>query len=93
MRIEHLNDLGEVKQRAGEPIDLVHDNDVDPRPTNFGQKPLQGWSLQRSAGIAAVVIVGGQHDPAFMLLTGDEGLAGLVLRIEGVEVLLEALLC
>ena len=92
MGIEHLNDLGKVEQGAGEPIDLVDDNDVDLRPADVGQKALQSRSLQRSPGIAAIVIVGRQHDPAFVLLTCDKGLAGFALRIERVEVLLEALL-
>ena len=92
MGIEHLNDLGKVEQGAGEPIDFVHDNDVHLRPADVVQEALQSWPLQRSPGIAAIVIVGRHGHPAFVLLTGDEGLAGFTLRIERVEVLLQALL-
>ena len=30
MGVEHLDQLGEVGERAGQPIDLVDDDDVDP---------------------------------------------------------------
>ena len=45
MGIEHLNDLGKVEQGAGEPIDFVHDDDVDLRTADVSQKPLQSRSL------------------------------------------------
>jgi len=92
MSIEHLNDLSKVKQRAGEQIDLVHDNDINLRAPDVSQKPLQSWSLQRCSGVAAIVILSLEGHPALMLLTCNEGLAGFPLRIERVEVLLEALL-
>ncbi len=46
--IEHFDDLGKVKQRASEPIDLINNDDVHLRFADIVQETLQGWSLQRS---------------------------------------------
>ena len=53
---------------------------------------LQRGPLQRAAGDAAVIVAIGHQQPAFGLLAGDVGLAGLALRIERVEVHVEAFL-
>ena len=92
MGIEHLDDLGKIEQGAGEPIDLVDHNDIQLRSTDVVQEALQSRALQRSPGIAAIIIVGRQSHPTFVLLACDKGLAGFALRIERVEVLLEPLL-
>src|SRR6267142_127906 len=44
------------------------------------------------AAVAAIVIASGQTTPALVPLAGDISLAGLPLRIEGVEVLIESFL-
>ena len=48
--------------------------------------------LQRAAGEAAVVVGVADQRPAFGPLAGDVGLAGLALRLQRVELLVEALL-
>ena len=90
--VEHLDQLGEVHERAGEPVDLVDDDDVDPARLDVGEQPLQGRALQRAAGEAAVVVAVGNQHPAFLPLAGDVGLAGLALGIEAVELLLQPFL-
>ena len=80
--VEHLDQLGEVHQRAAEPVDLVDHHDVDAPRLDVGQQPLQRRALQRAAGDAAVVVAVGHQHPAFGLLAGDVGLAGLALGIE-----------
>jgi hypothetical protein len=67
--VEHLNDFGKIEQGAGEPINLVDHNDVHLRSADVSQKALEGGPFKRSAGIAAIVIVGRQGHPAFVLLT------------------------
>jgi len=32
MRVKHLDDLGEVRERTGQAVDLVDDDRVDPTP-------------------------------------------------------------
>src|SRR6266478_4362080 len=44
------------------------------------------------SGEPAVIIIFGQACPAFVALAGDEGLAGLALRLQRIEFLLEPLL-
>ncbi len=83
--IEHLDQPGEVHERAGEPVDLVDDDDVDAAQFDVGHETLQGRALQRAAGEAAVVVTVGNQQPALGLLAGDVGLAGLALGVEGVE--------
>ena len=86
-RVEHLDQLGEVDQRAAEAVDLVDDHDVDLAAFDVGQQPLQRGTLQGAAGEAAVVVAVADRHPALRLLAGDIGLAGLALGVEAVELL------
>ena len=88
--IKNLHKPGKIRQRPGQPVDLVDDDDVDPPNLDIGEQALQRRALQGGAGDAAIVVKGGQHDPALVLLARDIGLAGLPLRLQRVEVLLEA---
>lgn len=90
--VEDFDDLGEVGQRAGEPVDLVDDDGADETGGDVGEQTLEGRSLQGAAGEAAVVVHHRRGDPALGSLAGDIGLAGLPLGVEGVEVLLQSLL-
>ena len=87
--VEDLDERREVGERAAEPVDLVDDDHVDEPLLDVGEKALQPGPLQRSAGDAAVVIGGAHQHPAFGLLAGDVGLAGLALGVEAVELLLQ----
>jgi hypothetical protein len=91
MRVHHLDQLREVHQRAAEAIDLVDDDHVDHPCLDVGQQPLQRRPLQRAAGEAAVVVAVTDQHPAFGALAGDVRLAGVALRVEGVELLVQAL--
>ena len=86
-----LDQLGEVGERTGQPIDLIDDDHVDPSGLNIGQQFLQRRPVHRPAGIAAVVVVIPDQSPALMRLALDVGLGGLPLGVEGVEVLFEPL--
>src|SRR5579875_464698 len=90
--IKELDDLGEVGEGASEAVDLVDGHDIDFAGANVGEQTPQGRPLHAAAGESAIVIPFAQRGPAFMALARDEGLAGLALSVEGVEVLLEALL-
>jgi hypothetical protein len=89
--IEHIfiDDAGKVEQRAGEAIHLVDHNAVGASGANVGEELLERGAVHVGAGIAAVIVVSGRQRPAFGTLAGDEGLGGITLRIEGVEVLFE----
>ena len=73
--LEDLDDPGEVDQRAGQPVDLVDDHDVDRAAFDVAQQPLQGRALHGAAGEAAVVVAVGHEQPALVLLALDVGLA------------------
>ena len=90
MSIEDLDHLGEIGERAGQPVDLVDDDDVDPPGLDVGKQALQRRALQGGARDAAIVVTGGQRDPPLVLLAGDIGCAGLPLGLQRVEGLLEA---
>ena len=90
--LEHVDQLGEVRQRAAEAVDLVDHDDVDQPGLDVAQQPLQRRPLQRAARDPAVVVVVGQRDPALALLAGDVGEPGLALGVQAVELLLQALL-
>jgi hypothetical protein len=60
--IEHLDQLGEVGERAAEAVDLVDHHHVDQPILDVLQQPLQAGPLQRAARDAAVVIrIANQH--------------------------------
>ncbi len=71
MGVEQLGQLGEVGERAGEPVDLVDDHDVDKPVAHIVEQPVQSGPLHRPAGQAAIVIGRRHEDPAlsFWLLT------------------------
>ena len=55
--VEHLDQLGEVVQRAAEAVDLVDHDHVNQPVLNALQQPHQAKPFQRTAGDAAVVIL------------------------------------
>ena len=61
--IEDLDELGKIRERPGQPVDLVHDDYIDPARLDIDQQPLQGRALHGAAGIPAVVIQG-RVDPS-----------------------------
>ena len=86
-----VDDAGEVGERAGQPIDLVDDHDIDRAGLHIGEQPPQAGAVHRAAGEAAIVVAAGQGGPALVLLAQDVGGAGLALRVERVERLLQPL--
>src|SRR6266581_3209842 len=54
-RVEDLDDLGKIGQRAGQPVDLVDDNNIDPPGRDVGKQPLQSGPIHRGAGEPAVI--------------------------------------
>ncbi len=92
MGVEQLDQLGKIRQRAGQPVDLVDDDDIDLAVPDVRQKPLQGRALGRAPGIAAIVVAGANQGPAVMGLAADIGLRRLLLGVEGVELLVEPVL-
>ena len=89
MGIKKLDQLGEVGERSGQPVDLVDDDDIDLACPDVGQELLQGRAFGRSAGETAIVIAGLDEGPAGMRLTADIGLRGIILGLQRVELLLQ----
>src|SRR5580698_4730986 len=92
MSVEEFDQLGEVGERAGQPVDLVDNDDVDPVSANVIKELLDRWPLHRAARVATVVVAGPDQLPAFMSLALDVGFRGLPLIVERVELLLQAML-
>jgi hypothetical protein len=90
--IEDLDDLGEVGQRAGEPVDLVDHDNIGLALTDVGEQLLQCRPLHIAAGAPAIVIALRQAGPALMALAFDESFAGLALGVQRVELLLQSFL-
>src|ERR1019366_7488293 len=91
MSVEDLDHPGEVRKRPRQPIDFIDDHDVDQSLFDVGQQLFERRTLHRRAGKAAVIICGLAQPPAFPLLTADVCLTGLALRVQRIELLLEAL--
>jgi hypothetical protein len=58
--IEDFDDLGEVGERAGEPVHLVDHDHVDPPCPHIAQEPFDRRALHGAPGIAAMVIKTGE---------------------------------
>ncbi len=89
MRVECLHQLGEIRERARQPINLIDDDNVDPALANSVKQPLQRRPLHGAAGIATVVESLAHQTPALVHLTFNKGLGGLSLGVEGIELLFE----
>ncbi len=89
MGIQHIDDLGEVGERAGQAVDLVDDDDLDLAGLDIGEEPLQRRALHRSAREASVVIHVWECNPSGLPLACDIGLTGFALGIKRIELLLE----
>jgi hypothetical protein len=85
MGVEQFDQLGKVGERAGQPVDLVDNDHVDPVSASIVEELLERWPVHRAAGIAAVVV-------ALVGLALDVGFRGLSLIVERVELLLQAML-
>ena len=92
VRVEHLDQLGEIHQRATEPVEFVADDHVHQPGLDVGQQPLQRRPLEGAARYAAIVVALAHQHPAFGTLAGDERFTRLALRIERVEVHVEPFL-
>ena len=92
LRVKRLDQLGEVGERSGETVDLVDDDHVDPAEFDFAEQPFQGRALKVAPGIGGVVVMLGQELPSLRSLTLYICLAGLPLRVEGIELLIEPVL-
>ena len=92
MGIECLDQLGEVGERAGQPIDLVDDDHVDLFRLHVNEQLLQSRPIHRPAGKAAVIVTIPNESPTLMCLALDVGLACFPLGVEGIEILFKSLL-
>src|SRR5271166_1638493 len=71
MGVERLDQLGEVGERSGQPIDLIDDDDVDPSGLHIDEQFLQSRPIHRAAGKAAIVITVPDQPPALVSLAPD----------------------
>jgi hypothetical protein len=49
-------ELGEISERAGQPVDLVNQHNVDSARPDIGQELLQRRAVERGTGECAVVV-------------------------------------
>ena len=56
MRVENIDDLGEVGQRTRQAIDLVDDDDIDPSGFDVAHELRQARALHAAAREAAIVV-------------------------------------
>src|SRR5215211_5200659 len=92
VHLEQLDQLGEIGERARQPVDLVHHHEVDPAGPNIAQQGLERRPFQRGPGEAAVIIVIWDEPPALLRLAVDVSLTGPALGIERVERKVEVML-
>ncbi len=64
--VEDVDDLGEIRERPRQPIDLVDNDGLNLAGLDVLQKPLERRPLHRPAGKAPIVIHVGKCDPSGM---------------------------
>ncbi len=70
MGVKHIDDLGEVGQRTGQPVDLVDDDDLYLLRRNIGEQPLQaGRSIVPPDRPPSSYMSGSAIQPAWRWLT------------------------
>ena len=92
MDIEQLDELGEISERAGQPVDLVNQHNVNLARPDIGQELLQRRAVERGTGECTIVVAAGDQPPPFVRLALYICLTGLALGIERVEGQLEIVL-
>src|SRR5262249_350916 len=80
------------RQGACKTVNLIYNCYIYMSLTDISQQALQTRTFHRRARQPTVVVAGFDDAPALAVLTADVGLAGLALRLERVEVLLEPFL-
>src|SRR5207244_4310950 len=90
--VEDLDQPGKIGERTGEPVDLVHDDNVDPASPDVGEQALQRRPLHVATREPAIIVAGPGQYPALVTLAADVGLAGFALRLERIELLFEPFL-
>ena len=71
MVVEELDQLGEIRQRACQAVDLVDHDDIDLAGLHVIEKALQGRAVGVAAREAAVIVLGSQKSPARMGLAAN----------------------
>ena len=92
MLVEQFDQLGEVGQRSGQPVDLVDHDDVDPAGLDIAQQALEGRPVQGTHPRSRRRHSVRDELPAFMGLALDIGLAGLPLGVERIELKIQIML-
>src|SRR5258706_2171299 len=92
MPVEQFDKLGEVREGAGQPVDLVDDHNIYLACLQVEKQRLQGGTIEGGTRQATVVIMIGNQAPALMSLALDIGLARFPLGIERIELQVEIML-
>jgi hypothetical protein len=85
MRVKEFDQLGEIGERSGQPVDLVDNDDFGLARPDVREKLLQGRAIKGGAGKRAIIIALVDRAPSFVRLAFDIGLASLALGVEGIE--------
>jgi hypothetical protein len=64
MLVEEFHQLGEVRQRSGQPVDLVDDNDVDLSTADIIEQFLKGWAIEGHTGQTPIIIPRSSRQPS-----------------------------
>jgi hypothetical protein len=80
--VEQFDQLGEIGKRTSQAVDLVHHHDIDLAGAHLGEQRLQGRTVERRSGEAAIIVAVAQQSPALAGLAEDIGLARLPAGIE-----------
>src|SRR5947209_5591129 len=92
MGIEQLNQLGEIRQRPRQAVDLVDNDDGDLSGADIVQQLLKVRPVGGPAGVPAIVIAGTDQGPAGMGLALYVCRSSIILGVQRVELLVEPMI-
>jgi len=92
MLIEELDHFRKIRQRAGQPVNLVHYHHFDEPLADIAEQVLERRALHARARDPTVIVMSLDQPPPLTRLALDKCLACLALGVEGIEVLLQPFL-
>lgn len=90
LALEHLDHSGEIGKAAGQAVNFVNHDHIDFACLDVGDQAFQSWTLHVAARKCRIVIIVSDRNPALGALTGNIGMTGIALRIDGVIFLIQS---
>ena len=80
--VKEFAQLSKVTDRPAESVNFINNNNINFTSFDIGKQLLQSRTFDVSAGIASVIVMSGQAEPAFFFLAGNIIFSGFPLSVQ-----------